>query len=76
MVQDPWSEAIINFLRKVNPEKGITPGEVLDELGLDANQQHKGNAQRTGQIMRKHGWAKGKRDGKRGQIYFPKGRKT
>jgi len=76
MVQDPWSEAIINFLRKVNPEKGITPGEVLDELGLDANQQHKGNAQRAGQIMRKAGWVKGKRDGKRGQVYFPKGRKS
>ena len=76
MVYDPWSEAIVEHLKKANPENGISPGEVLNELGLDTHQQHKGAAQRAGRVMRKSGWIKGNRDGKRGQIYFPKARKS
>lgn len=70
-ITDPWYSDVLDELAKIDPESGISPGEMLRRLEVDPMHQHKGSAARCGQMLRNAGWTKGPRDRKRGNVYYP-----
>jgi len=70
-ITDPWYADVLDELATIDPESGISPGEMLRRLEVDPMHQHKGSAARCGQMLRNAGWTKGPRDRKRGNVYYP-----
>jgi len=58
-ITDPWYADVLDELAKIDPESGISPGEMLRRLEVDPMHQHKGSAARCGQMLRNAGWTKG-----------------
>jgi predicted P-loop ATPase len=70
---DPWTAQVADVLDDSLVGDGrpdVTPGEVLQLMGLPTTERHGRNAARVAAILRELGWRQGQRHKTRGQVYL------
>jgi predicted P-loop ATPase len=73
VAHDPWTAGVADITAEHLKGPDVSPGEVMARMNLPTTERHDRSAGRVGQILRDLGWARGKRDRTRGQLYVRPG---
>jgi predicted P-loop ATPase len=70
IAHDPWTAKVLTIIAERITTADVSPGEIMEHMGLHEHERHARNAGRVGQILGKlEGWTKGRRHMTRGQLY-------